>query len=202
MPVTVAVHVNVAEAPGASEAMDAGNGPVSELVLAPFAGVIVNADGVTLKIVANVEFVTVSFIVAVLPLNKQIGVMSICTATGLTVMTFDVAEREVAVFVPLRTAAVNDVVPLSVWAADTVVHVYVIVPEAPDARLRGLGFVPVKEQFGDVGLHVPTLFAVGGLGFATIPFCVAVETFLTVITTRKLLPDAVPPMGLPDRSVV
>ena len=84
MPVTVAVHVNVPEAPGASEAKDAGDGPVSELVLAPFAGVIVNADGVTLKIVTNVEFVTVSFIVAVLPLSKQAGatgVMPICTVT-------------------------------------------------------------------------------------------------------------------------
>ena len=79
MPVTVAVHVNVPEAPGASEAMDAGDGPVRELVLAPFAGLIVNTDGVTLKIVTNVEFVTVKFIVAVLPLNKQTGVMTICT---------------------------------------------------------------------------------------------------------------------------
>ncbi len=79
VPVTVAVHVKVPERPGASEAMDAGDGPVSELVLAPFAGLIVNADGVTLKIVNNVEFVTVSFIVAVLPLNKQTGVMAICT---------------------------------------------------------------------------------------------------------------------------
>ncbi len=79
VPDTVAVHVNVPEAPGASETMDAGAGPVSELVLAPFAGLIVNADGVTLKIVNNVEFVTVSFIVAVVPLNKQTGVMAICT---------------------------------------------------------------------------------------------------------------------------
>jgi len=82
VPVTVAVQVNVPEAPGASEAMDAGAGPVSELVLAPFAGVMVNAEGVTLKIVNNVEFVTVSFIVAVLPLSKQAGaagVMAICT---------------------------------------------------------------------------------------------------------------------------
>ena len=84
VPVTVAVHVNVAEAPAASETMDAGDGPVSALVLAPFAGKIVNADGVTLKIVTNVEFVTVSFIVAVLPLSKHAGVagvMSICTVT-------------------------------------------------------------------------------------------------------------------------
>jgi len=117
-------------------------------------------------------------------------------------MTFDVAEREVAVVVPLRTAAANDTVPLSGVGVDTVVHVYVIVPEAPDARLRGLGFVPVSEQPGDPGFHVPAVFAVGGLGFATIPFCVAVEMFLTVITTRKLLPDAVPLTGLPDRSVV
>jgi len=117
-------------------------------------------------------------------------------------MTFDVAEREVAVVVPLRTAAVNDTVPLSGGAVDTVVHVYVIVPEAPDARLRGLGFVPVSEQPGDPAFHVPTVFAVGGLGFATMAFCVAVETFLSVITARKLLPDAVPLMGLPDRSVV
>jgi len=117
-------------------------------------------------------------------------------------MTFEVAEREVAVFVLLRTVAVNDTVPLSGVGVDTVVQVYVMVPEAPDARLRGLGFVPVSEQPGDVAFHVPTLFAVGGLGFATIPFCVAVEMFLTVITTRKLLPDAVPLTGLPDRSVV
>ena len=84
VPVTVAVHVNVPEAVGASETIDAGEGPVSALVLAPFAGVIVNADGVTLKIVTNVEFVTVSFIVAVLPLSKQAGatgVMPICTVT-------------------------------------------------------------------------------------------------------------------------
>jgi len=79
VPVTVAVHVKVPEAPGASEAIDAGDGPVSALVLAPFKGVIVNADGVTLKIVNNVEFVAVSFMVAVFPLNKQTGVMSICT---------------------------------------------------------------------------------------------------------------------------
>jgi len=84
VPVTVAVHVNVPEAPGASETMDAGDGPVSELVLAPFARKIVNTEGVTLKIVTNVEFVTVSFIVAVLPLSKQAGatgVMLICTVT-------------------------------------------------------------------------------------------------------------------------
>ncbi|HKB63414.1 MAG TPA: hypothetical protein VKD03_11130 [Burkholderiales bacterium] len=202
MPVTVAVHVNVPEAVGASETIDAGEGPVSALVLAPFAGVIVNTDGATLKIVTNVELVTVSFIVAVLPLNKQTGVMSICTVTGLTVMTFDVAEREVAVVVPLRTVAVNDTVPLSGVGVDTVVHVYVIVPEAPDARLKGLGFVPVSEQPGDPGFHVPTAFAVGGLGFATMPFCVAVETFLTVITTRKLLPDAVPLTGRPETGSV
>ena len=84
MPVTVAVHVKVPEAPEASETMDAGDGPVSALVLAPFAGVIVNTDGATLKIVTNVELVTVSFIVAVLPLSKQAGVagvMPICTVT-------------------------------------------------------------------------------------------------------------------------
>jgi len=66
----------------------------------------------------------------------------------------------------------------------------VIVPEAPAARFSGLGLVPVSEQTGEAPNHVPALVAVGGLGLATIPFCVAVEIFFIVMTMRKLCPAA------------
>ena len=89
-------------------------------------------------------------------------------------------------------------VPLLVTS---VVHVYVMVPDAPAARLNGLGLVLVREQLGDV--PKPTLLAtVGGLGLATMPFWVTVEMFLIVITIRKLTPAAIAETGVPDVSVV
>jgi len=85
---------------------------------------------------------------------------------------------------------------------EVVVQVYVIVPDAPAARLRGLGLVLVREQTGDAPEKVPVLVAVGGLGLATMPFIVATEMFFTVITMRKLTPAAMAEVGVPEVSVV
>ena len=124
MPVTTTVHTKSWKAPEAREATDAGAGPVSELVLAPFAGVNVNPDGVTLVIVTAVELVTRRVMVAVLPVKRQLGGAGVmgrqANVTELTVRTFELPEREVAVLVPLRTFAVKNTVPLSVAS---VVHV-------------------------------------------------------------------------------
>jgi len=124
VPVTTTVHTKSWKALGAREATDAGAGPVSELVLAPLAGVNVKPDGATPVIVTAVELVTLRVMVAVLPLKRQFGAAGVtgrqATVTELTVRTFELREREVAVLVPLRTFAVKNTVPLSVA---TVVHV-------------------------------------------------------------------------------
>ena len=185
------------------DATDAGAGPVSELVLAPLVGVSVNPDGATLVTVTTVVLVTLKDMVAVLPLKRQLGAAGVmgrqATVTALTVRTFELPEREVAVPVPLRTFAVKNTVPLSV---PSVVHVYVMVPDAPAASVRGLGLVPVREQFAKGESQVPVLVCVGGLGFATMLLCVALDTFLTVMTTRKLAPAATAGAGRPEVSVV
>jgi hypothetical protein len=123
VPVTTTVHTKSWKAAGAREATDAGDGPVSALVLAPKKEVKVNPDGETLVIVTAVELVTRMVMVAVLPLKRQAGgagVMDHVTVSALTVRTFELPGREVAVLVPLRTLVVKNTVPLS---AASVVHV-------------------------------------------------------------------------------
>jgi hypothetical protein len=84
---------------------------------------------------------------------------------------------------------------------DNVVQVYVIVPDAAAARLKGLGLVLVREQLGDVP-NPPDVVAVGGPGLATMPFSVATEMFFTVITMRKVAPAAMAEVATPEVSVV
>jgi hypothetical protein len=84
---------------------------------------------------------------------------------------------------------------------EDVVQLYVIVPDAPATRLNGLGLVLRSEQPGD-GPNPPDNVAVGGLGLATMPLCVATEMFFTVITMRNVVPAAIADTAVPEVSVV
>jgi hypothetical protein len=66
-----------------------------------------------------------------------------------------------------------------------------MVPDAPAASVSGLGAVLVSEQFVVGEDQVPALVCVGGVGFATMLLCVALDMFLTVMTTRKVDPAAI-----------
>ena len=77
-----------------------------------------------------------------------------------------------------------------------------MVPEAPAASVSGLGLVLVSEQFVEREFQVPDLVCVGGVGFATMLLCVALDMFLTVMTTRKFEPAAIAETAVPEVSVV
>jgi len=75
-----------------------------------------------------------------------------------------------------------------------VLKVKVMVPLLPAVRLNGLGLLTVLVR---PCVTVPVLVAPGGLGFETIPFCVAVELFFTVMTSLKLVPAEIAVIGVP-----
>src|SRR6266480_2392421 len=194
--------------------LGSGNAPLHEVGCAVKAPIVVfvparvSAEGVMLVTLAPVLFVTVITNVAVSPEKWQVvsatygPVIAIPTLNGLTLSTFELPVREVAAPPPMRTSVTLYVtVPL---LAKTVVQlVYVIVPDAPAARLNGLGLVVGggAEQFGDAP-NPTDVVAVGGLGLATMPFSVATEMFFTVITMRKVAPAAIAEVGTPEVSVV
>src|SRR5689334_3551952 len=125
----------------------------------------VSEEGVMLVMGAAVLLVTVMTKVAVSPGKWQVvaaygPVIAIPTLKGLTLSTFELPAREVAAPLPMRTSVTPYMtVPLSVEA---VLQVYVIVPEAPAARLSGLGLVLVREQLGFPPEKVPLIAPFGG----------------------------------------
>jgi hypothetical protein len=106
VPVTVAVQVNVFDAP-AARLNEAGLGALNAPMAAESYVTRVSADGVTLLTELPVLLVTVILKVAVSPENRHDGVIAMLAFKGLTVRILERAIGDVAVFAPLRAAAVN-----------------------------------------------------------------------------------------------
>jgi hypothetical protein len=146
-PVTVYVHWNEAEAPGAREAIVAGTGPDASILLAVPPNV--RAEGVTLVSVAPELFVTVNVTVTVPPDWIRSGV-TLSEAVKDPIRTaFDVAHCEKRQLPESLTELEKVRLPDAGEAA--AVHVQVKTPDAPAASVKDVG-EGLAEQEASEGL--------------------------------------------------
>lgn len=152
-------------------AIVAGTGPDTHATGAMAIGA---SEGVT-PVTGNSSEPLVTVIVTVTfePEYWQDGATAMLAPNELTDSVLDVAVDDVTV-APLWAFAVKNIVPLSVA---TVLKVKMMVPDAPAPSVSGLPVVLVSAC-----VTVPTLVAVGGLGF-DVTLRVVFETFFTVMRT-------------------
>jgi hypothetical protein len=133
--VTVYVHWNETEAPGAREAIVVGTGPDTRVLLAVPPSV--KAEGVTLVSVAPELFVTVIVTVTVPPDWIRSGVTLIEVVKDPIRTAFDVAHCEKRHLSASLTESENVRLPEAGEAA--AVHVQVKTPDAPAASDKDVG---------------------------------------------------------------